>query len=95
VADFPWDVAPNDYNVVADWNWAGDQIVTCEDPDHVGWYLAYDPRLGMYAPSLRHSSQADDNSWLPWCGAVALEAVATVSCTSLSVSIAAVDRTNG
>lgn len=34
-------VAPYDYNVVEGWNWGGDQIV--------GWYLAYNPRLGTYA----------------------------------------------
>ncbi len=46
---FYWDIAPYDYNIVAGWNWTGDQVVIYEDPDHVGWYLAYNPRLGTYA----------------------------------------------
>jgi hypothetical protein len=46
---FYWNVAAYDYNIVADWNWGGDQVVVYEDPDDVGWYLAYNPRLGTYA----------------------------------------------
>jgi hypothetical protein len=47
--NFYWDVAPYDYNIVAGWNWTGDQVAIYEDPDHIGWYLAYNPRLGTYA----------------------------------------------
>jgi hypothetical protein len=47
--NFFWDVAAFDYNIVAGWNWTTDQIVVYEDPDHDGWYLGYNPRLGTYA----------------------------------------------
>ena len=46
---FYWNVAPYDYNIPRGWKWNGDQVAIYEDPVHVGWYLAYSPRVGTYA----------------------------------------------
>ena len=47
--NYYWHVAPYDYAIVANWNWNGDPIIIYDDPDDVGWYLAFNPRLGTYA----------------------------------------------
>ena len=43
-----WSVAPYDAAYCGGWSWADDPVSIYADPYHVGWYLAYNVRLGTY-----------------------------------------------
>ena len=41
-------VAPFDFGFCSDWLWDSESGRDLRDPDHDGWYLAYNARLGTY-----------------------------------------------
>jgi hypothetical protein len=45
---FYFHVAPYDIAFCNGWFWDSDTIIIYDDPDHIGWYLAYNTRMRTY-----------------------------------------------
>lgn len=43
-----FEIEDSDWAVTSPWCWTCDQFVVYPDPDHAGWYLVYDVRMGEY-----------------------------------------------
>ena len=43
-----FEIEDSDWAVTSPWCWTCDQFVIYVDPDHPGWYLVYDVRMGEY-----------------------------------------------
>lgn len=43
-----FEIVPSEWDVTAPWCWTCDDFVVYDDPDHAGWYMLYDTRMGEY-----------------------------------------------